>query len=116
LKPFDTSLLDAVLMRRRQENEQQRLDLLTQVMAWLDANAADYGIDRAYLFGSITRPHRFAEASDVDIAVEQIDPDRFFTAMGTLMETLERDVDLVELSKCHFADRIRQRGLLWTRN
>jgi uncharacterized protein len=116
LQPFDTHLLNAALMRRRQENERQRLIVLNQVTEWLDARGADYGIDQAYLFGSLTRPNGFTEESDVDIAVEPIEPDRFFTVMGALTELVGRDVDLVELSKCHFADRIRQKGIVWKKD
>jgi predicted nucleotidyltransferase len=75
-----------------------------------------YGINRAYLFGSLTRPYRFTERSDVDVAVESIDSESFFQAMARLSEQVEREVDLVELSKCPFADRIRQQGIVWSQN
>jgi predicted nucleotidyltransferase len=67
------------------------------------------------LFGSLTCPYHFTERSDIDVAVEKLAPDAFFQVMATLSEALERDVDLIELSKCHFAPRIREQGLLWTR-
>jgi len=77
---------------------------------------AEYGIQQAYLFGSLVVPGRFGPDSDVDIAVEQIDPERFFEAMAQFSLSLGREVDLIELSKCHFADRIRERGILWGKN
>ncbi len=114
--PFSTHLLDAALQRRCKLNEQRRLVLLERVTQWLEINGQQYGIAQAYLFGSLTRPHQFAEHSDVDIAVESVNPDRFFEAIAALSEQVERDVDLVDLSKCAFATQIRQRGILWTQN
>lgn len=111
---FATPILDRALADRRQQNEQQRLAICDRVLAWLDEVGQQYGIDRAYLFGSLTRPYRFTARSDVDLAVEAIDPERFFQAIAELSEQVEREVDLVELSKCLFADRIRQQGIVWS--
>ncbi len=113
--PFATDLLDAALARRRQDDEKQRLIILERTTQWLDTNGGQYGIEQAYLFGSVIRPDRFTAQSDVDVAVEQMQPDLFFAALSALSEALGRDVDLVELSKCHFAHRIRQQGTLWRR-
>ena len=112
---FKTDLLDAALEKHKYRNEQLRLVTIKQVLAWLDVHGTQYGIERAYLFGSLTRPDHFTGRSDIDIAVEKLAPDDFFQAMAALSETLEREVDLVELSKCQFAPRIRDQGLLWTK-
>ncbi|NCJ07722.1 nucleotidyltransferase domain-containing protein [Synechococcales cyanobacterium C] len=112
---FNTDILDAALGRRRQEHEQQRLMALEGTIQWLETQGGQYGINRAYLFGSVLWPYRFIPRSDVDVAVEQIKPESFFVALAALSEALERDIDLVELSRCHFADRIRQQGMLWKR-
>jgi hypothetical protein len=111
--PFDTHLLDAAIARRRERNEVERRVILRQVMQWLETQGQTYGIQRAYLFGSLLRPYHFTERSDVDVAVETIAPDDFFMAIASLSEFVGRDVDLVDLSKCHFAHRIRQQGKLW---
>jgi len=113
--PFNTNLLDAALVRRREDNEAQRLAAVEQAIQWLETEGEQYGIDQAYLFGSVIRPYRFTSNSDVDIAVEGFNPEDFFMAMATLSERLERDVDLVDLSKCPFAHRIRQQGMVWRR-
>ncbi len=110
-----TYRLDRVLAERQATLEQERLRLLDQVLRWLSEQGSQYGIDRAYLFGSVTRPGQFTATSDVDMAVEGLEPERFFAALGALVTALECEVDLVELSKCPFADRIRQTGVLWTR-
>jgi uncharacterized protein len=111
--PFSTHLLDAALQRRRELKEQQRLEILARVVQWLEAHGQEYGIEQAYIFGSLICLDRFTEHSDVDVAVESIDPDRFFEAIASLSESVERDVDLVDLAKCTFATQIRQRGILW---
>jgi predicted nucleotidyltransferase len=115
MPPSRTNILDAALTRRREDNEAQRLATVEQAIRWLETQAEQYGISQAYLFGSVIRPYRFTSHSDVDIAVEQFDPEGFFVAMAALSEALERDVDLVDLSKCPFAHRIRQQGRIWRR-
>jgi predicted nucleotidyltransferase len=113
-RPFDTSVLDAALAQRQAKNEQERQAVLTRVLRLLDEIGPAYGIQQAYVFGSLTKRHRFRLNSDVDIAVEQINPERFFEAMSKLSTYLGREVDLVELNKCHFADKIRREGVMWT--
>ncbi len=80
--PFPTPILDRALADRRQQNEQQRLATCDRVLAWLDAFGRQYGIDRAYLFGSLTRPYRFTVRSDVDLAVESYRSGTFFSSDG----------------------------------
>jgi predicted nucleotidyltransferase len=111
---FDTSLLDQTLAEQQKQREEERLATLQQVLAWLHQYGPAYGIQRAYLFGSLLRPNRFGQHSDVDVAVEALDANHFFSAMAALSEVVGRDVDLVELCKCPFAERIRQTGQLWT--
>ncbi len=108
-------LLDAALDRQRRVNEQERLALIDRALAWLDTHGQSYGINQAYLFGSVLRPGQFTEHSDLDLAVEQIEPTLLFSAISALSTAAEREVDIIELSKCHFAERIRQRGRAWMR-
>ncbi len=112
---FDTSVLDQALARRQASNERDRQALLDKVFHLLEGLGSTYGIDRAYVFGSLIRPGRFNNQSDIDIAVEEIDPSRFFEAISEFSRHLERTVDLLELNKCHFAQRIREKGVLWER-
>ncbi|HAN73116.1 MAG TPA: signal peptidase [Planktothrix sp. UBA8407] len=112
--PFETSKLDQIIRDRYEQNERERQNLLQKVVEWLDEHGLQYGIQTAYIFGSLTQPQRFHQNSDIDIAVEQINPDDFFAVIGFISETMGRDVDVIELHKCHFGDRIRQTGILWT--
>jgi uncharacterized protein len=112
---FKTYFLDEAIIRRKQTLEQERQKTFEQVKQWLAVNGNKYGIEQAYLFGSLIRPHHFKQQSDVDLAVESIKPEDLFMAMTALAEALGRDVDLVELVKCPFAHRIPQEGVLWTK-
>lgn len=110
---FDTSVLDVALAHRRVNAERERQALLTKVLHLLDKLALHYSINEAYVFGSLTIPGRFGPNSDVDVAVEQINETQFFEAMSKFSTELGYDVDLVELDKCHFADKIRREGIKW---
>ena len=112
--PFDTSLRDAALARRRAELERKRKALLEETQRALEALGPRYGIRRAYIFGSLVAPGRFGLHSDVDIAVEQMDSRQLTEAIGAFSARLGCRVDFIELEKCHFAHRIREKGLLWT--
>ena len=114
--PFNTQLLDEVLAERQENHEQERRKVLQQVLEWLQRSGSNYGIEKAYLFGSVTQPMRFHEASDVDLAVEAINSVKQIEAIADLSMVLLRDVDIVNLRHCHFAHRIRERGLLWMRD
>jgi predicted nucleotidyltransferase len=111
---FDTNLLDTILSQRREAQEQERQALLALLCETLDNLSPAHRPDRAYIFGSLIRPWAFTEGSDIDLAVESLDPEDFFTLMGILAAELGREVDLIDLSRCHFASKIRQQGRLWT--
>jgi uncharacterized protein len=111
---FDTSVLDAALAERREQWEQDRQALLADALRLLIGLAGQFDLRHAYLFGSLVQPGRFTEASDVDMAVAGLPADQFFALSAVLSAALGRDVDLVMLERCHFADKIRREGLLWT--
>lgn len=111
---FDTHLLDEALVQRSDRLEVERKDFLARVFAALDALGSAYGIQRAYIFGSVVRPHRFHEHSDVDIAVETTRPELLTEALASISSFLKIDVDLINLASVPFAERIRREGELWT--
>ena len=112
--PFDTSVLDKAIAQRSRRLENERKILVAQTVALLDAHSRQFGIRSAYIFGSVARPRRFHEHSDVDIAIETSRPELLTEAIGRFSSLLERDVDLVDLSVVPFADRIRREGVPWT--
>ncbi len=112
---FDTSLLERARARQRARLEGERLATLSQLLRLLEEHGAALGISEAYVFGSLIRPGRFRDDSDVDVAVPHVEAESFFAAMSILSTTLGREVDLVDLTTCHFARQIRERGIRWTR-
>ena len=70
----------------------------------------EYGLRRVVLFGSGARPG--TKPRDIDIAVEGLEPRRFFQFYGDLMFALSLPVDVFDLSQSgRFADLIRQEGV-----
>ncbi|PSB25593.1 nucleotidyltransferase family protein [Stenomitos frigidus] len=114
--PFDTRLLDEVLVEQQENREQERQQVLQQVLAWLEQSGSHYGIDSAYIFGSVLRPGRFHDGSDVDLGVETMHSVKQIEAIAALSMALLREVDIVDLRYCHFAHRVREAGLLWMRD
>ncbi|TVQ43364.1 MAG: nucleotidyltransferase domain-containing protein [Gloeocapsa sp. DLM2.Bin57] len=112
-KAFSTTKLDEILRDRSSCLEQQRVLLLNKVQEWLNKFSASYGIEQAYIFGSILRSGHFHEQSDIDIAVVQINPEDYFTVISLLQDYLGREVDVIMLNHCYFAQKIRDTGLLW---
>ena len=114
-QPFSTAKLDQILSDRQVKIEQDRLLLLSKILQWLEEFNTCYGIEQAYIFGSILRPGKFHQDSDIDLAVSQINPDDYCTVISLLHQYLGREVDLIILDTCHFSNRIRDTGLLWTK-
>lgn len=113
-QPFDTSILDARLRQERAQNEFERQRILAAGLLWLSQNGQQFGFETGYLFGSVTQPGRFTQGSDVDIAVESINQGQPFALAANLSMHLNREVDIVPLDQCHFAEKIRRLGLVWT--
>ncbi len=114
-RAFSTHKLDKVLGDRRKKLEAERQQILNKTKQWLDNNAPKYGINQAYIFGSLISPGKFHQDSDVDLAVEQINAEDYFSVISLLSTYLEREVDILLLKQCHFAHRICQQGILWTK-
>jgi predicted nucleotidyltransferase len=114
--PFDTSVLDEALAARAAAWEQERLSTLARLEELLEEAGERFGLQQAYIFGSLARPGRFTDRSDVDVAVVELPSEAFFPLAAFLSIGVGRDVDLIELEKVHFADKIRRDGILWTRS
>jgi len=62
-----------------------------------------FGATEVYLFGSIAKGTN-DERSDIDLAVSGIPPEKFFMAMGSTINVIKREFDLVDLD---------EKNLLW---
>lgn len=59
-----------------------------------------------YVWGSLLRPERFDENSDIDIAVEGVESaEKFFALAGDALNMVAFPLDLVELDKIAPIDR-----------
>lgn len=73
--------------------------------------AQRHGVRRILLFGS-SATESPAEAGDIDLAVEGVEPSRFFAFYGDLMFGLSKPVDLVDLGKqSRFTELVRREGI-----
>ena len=111
---FDTSILDQAIAQQNQQWETERQNTLRQLFTLLSQVARQFSLSQAIIFGSLAYPGQFHTHSDIDIAVIGLPSEHFFDLAVMLSRNLEREVDLVELSKVHFADKIRREGIWWT--
>lgn len=57
-----------------------------------------FGAKEVYVFGSVATG-TMHDYSDIDLAVSGIPPEKFFSAMGAVEETLDHRLDLVDLDE-----------------
>jgi predicted nucleotidyltransferase len=70
---------------------------------------------RVVVFGSLARPGRFNEGSDIDLALESEPPGMsLYQLASRLAEGLGRGVDVVLLSESRLQDKILREGETWT--
>jgi predicted nucleotidyltransferase len=105
-----------LLQRRDEERAQKRIEIRDTTRCALREALKDLLPGRSVIvFGSLVKPGVFHERSDVDLALgpDMADVDALFLT-GELSERLGRDVDIIELDRCRFRNKILQEGELWT--
>jgi len=60
----------------------------------------EYGIKKAFLFGSLLDKNRFTDRSDIDLAVEGLEKAAFFEAIGRLSQLGQFHIDLLPWEDC----------------
>jgi len=110
-----TYLLDKVLQRKKVEREKLRLMSIEKVKKVLKKMSENISFKEVYLFGTITKPYRFSEESDIDIAFVGLRDDDFFFVLAYLSRNLGRDVDILQLEKHRLREKIIKEGVGWTR-
>jgi predicted nucleotidyltransferase len=69
---------------------------------------------RVLVFGSLIRPGKFNEQSDIDLALESEPGDMsIYQLISLLSERMGRRVDVMLLDECRFRERILKEGELW---
>ena len=106
---FDISLWEKKLVRKQEQEEKLRQDILHYTRKVVNNYFADKKVSHVYLAGSLLHAHRFRQHSDIDIAVEGLKDD-YFKIKSELEGLLDRDVEIIELEQCRFAKSIRERG------
>lgn len=112
---YSTSLLDEVIEKRKVEQEHQRLLMVERIFSIINRLSGEIAFEEAYLFGSVTKPFRFSERSDIDAGFVGLKNSHFFKMMSMLSEATGHDVDIVQLEDHRLADKIKREGIRWRR-
>ncbi len=110
---YSTVLLDEAIEKKKKDQEALRLQLLDKLGHALDDLSREIPFEEAFLFGSITKPFRFSEQSDVDVGFVGLQDDQFFRAMSFLSAKLCVDVDIVQLETHRLGEKIKREGTRW---
>jgi len=98
-------------MARRQRRWEVQAETRAQLKAALAALVPG---QQVIVFGSLVKPGRFHDRSDVDLALESEPPGMdSWRLSAELMERLNRPVDVVLLKRCRFREKIRKEGEVW---
>ena len=106
---------EARLKRQLDERERARRQALQAISEKAPSIMSSWqSVRRAYLFGSITRPGAFHEASDVDIAVEGMTAQEYFGLWRALERALpDWAIDVRDITPISpFTNLIRKTGML----
>lgn len=100
---------DAARRQRRLQVREETRDRLRRALADLIPG------ERVIVFGSLTQPGIFNDASDIDLALER-EPVAISRGclIVELMERMARRVDVVLLPECRLREKILREGEVWT--
>ncbi len=75
----------------------------------------NYGVSKVYLFGSLNKPERFHERSDIDLVVKGLTPHLYFKALAELWRQLPPGIELdlipFEDADPELRNRVREEGV-----
>ena len=109
----DFSIWERNLARKEEEREKLRQTVLVRLDEALKVLSEKYSWEEIFIFGSITCKGAFHDGSDVDVGIEGLNPLDHYAFVADISSLLERDVDVVILEECGFADRIKEKGQKW---
>lgn len=108
---FSTHILEELEKRKIDKLETKRKEILHLSIDVLKKYFSPLHVKSLYITGSLLVPCRFRSKSDIDIAVEGLSSEKYFQAIFELSELLSRQVEIIELEHCRFADKIIKSGL-----
>lgn len=109
--------VSTLLARMNEARTRQREEMRRAVHARLRATLIELlpPGSEVWVFGSVLRPGRFREDSDVDIAVERLPAGRTEAWLQhELALRLDRGVDVLTLGETRLRARIEREGEKWT--
>lgn len=113
---FSTHILDKAIAKRKERRERIRKERLSFVLKALEELSKQIPFEEAYIFGSLAKPYRYHEGSDVDVGFLGLKDEDFFRAMAFLSRWLGTEVDVVQLEHHPLREIIFQEGIRWRRN
>ena len=99
--------------RNAEARERLRQVVMNDVFQALEKLSEEVSFQDVYLFGSLSKPYRFWESSDVDIAFKALDKDRLCFTISFLSRQLGRDVNVLPIEEIHFREKILREGIRW---
>ena len=102
---FDISIWERNLARKEEERRKLRQTVLVRLDQALKVLSEKYSWEEIFIFGSITRTGAFHDGSDVDTGVEDLDPLDHYAFVADISGLMERDVDIILLEECGFAEK-----------
>ena len=113
---FDISIWKRGLIARRHVRSRRRLQVVEKVWNAIERLSHTYQWDDLYIFGSAAKSDRFGEGSDIDIGIDGLDKFLHYRFIADLSGFVDKEVDVVRLEDCTFADAIRARGIRWKKD
>jgi len=110
---FDVSLWKQALKVHADACEDLRQKVFQELRDALCLLSEKYDWDDLYIFGSILNRGGFSERSDVDIALGGLNKFQHYRFVADISMILNREVDVVLLEDCPFAETIQKKGLRW---
>ncbi len=104
------------MQKKAEERERTRQEMLQSVYRALQRLSEEYPWEEVFIFGSVTKPGKFSDVSDIDIGIRGLPKLLLYQFVGKISMLLDRDVDVVRLEECRFAAAIMHRGIRWTKN
>ena len=112
---FSTVLIDKAIIRKRNEDEARRLQCIERLFDILHNLSKSIFFNEAYVFGSVVKPHRFSELSDIDIGFIGLKDEDFFKTMSFISSQIGVEVDIIQLEGHRLADKVKREGVIWTK-
>ncbi|HAP32172.1 MAG TPA: hypothetical protein DCQ14_03855 [Firmicutes bacterium] len=108
-------IIREIYKKKADAREKTRINTIGQLCAALEKLAQEVSFAEAYIFGSVIKPYRFGDASDLDIAFKELERDRLYTVISFLSDYLQREVNAVHMEDVHFQEKIVREGMRWKR-